>query len=1177
MQFGKRVSALLLAVCMLLGLVPLAAAEQTPAVGVTLTGNTGAVITCESTVQNAVIDNNDLAIVELRGSQIRVLGKDGAVGVARLTVQTQDGDRVIDIPIGYTTFVFDGDKLTVLEGSDTEYEISGINAAAEEYLVGSADYPLPVSVDADGNKVYESTDLYKLSVAVKKKGGTYVFTGSANDASIQVKKGATAPAVLLLAGLELRSSFTAPVTVKKESASTVTLTALAGWTSTLADAAFNNADLYGDPTEDGGDGTNVEYAESAVIKGKTNANLTLNGEGTLQLQCASKNAVKVGAYGALVIDGPTLEVTSVKNGLSSDNTLEIRSGKLNVTTAEGDCIRSDPDAVDPEAGCAGCITISGGELQLQSASDGIQAAQDLTISGGEFSITTGSGWNDSSFNKDTMSCKGLKASCNSDDTAEDIAATNVLTISGGSFDLNTADDAIHSDGSVVITGGEFSIRTGDDGVHADVQADFGAQGAADCAVELTVTNCYEGLEAGDVTFWSGCYSVTASDDGVNAAGGSSNGSDPGGGGWDPWRPGGGSGSGNTGSYHLYVKGGMLNVNANGDGLDSNGNLELTGGSVIVWGQASGGDNAPLDCDGTLTVKGATVFAAGSRQMAESPSSSSQPYVRFGSSGGGWGGGSSSTIASGRTVNVKNSSSLTVFSILAPKSVNYALYSDPSMTSSSGWSISGDTSTPTVTRFWAEHSYSAYTQTSAPTCTGTGTETAVCQLCGKTLTRTTEPTGHSFTVTTVAPTATAEGYDLYTCTLCGGMFRTNFTDPAQGPDPCAEGHTWNEGIQTAAPRCTQEGVTTYTCTVCGETKEVPIPALGHNFGDNGVCTRCGEAAFEATFQCSEGCEVTVYPTQDLTGQGVPGATSAFARSGDLGTIDISGSGQVNFTVQLQEGYQLESVTVTPTANFKNLKGPADTGVENGYRITKISGALTVYITTEAAQSDPDPTAPGTDPTPTEPGTEPTVPVTPPAEPTKPGLPCTSDETCPGLAQFTDMPARGNWAHNPIDWAVVNQVTNGMTATTFVPEGTITRAQAVTFLWRAAGKPAPTTDKTDFTDLTEGAFYYEAVLWAVENGITKGMSPTTFVPGGSCTRGQIVTFLYRFAGSPATDAGDSPFTDLRAGAYYITSVAWAVENGITNGMSPTTFVPEGTCTRAQVVTFLYRQQVPEARIK
>jgi hypothetical protein len=131
--------------------------------------------------------------------------------------------------------------------------------------------------------------------------------------------------------------------------------------------------------------------------------------------------------------------------------------------------------------------------------------------------------------------------------------------------------------------------------------------------------------------------------------------------------------------------------------------------------------------------------------------------------------------------------------------------------------------------------------------------------------------------------------------------------------------------------------------------------------------------------------------------------------------------------------------------------------------------------------------------------------------------------------------------------------------------------VTFLWRAAGEPEPSTTVNPFTDVKAGAYYYKAVLWAVENGITDGMSDTTFEPDGTCTRGQVVTFLYRYAEEPEVSTADSLFTDVKAGAYYEKAVAWAVSKEITNGMSDTTFEPNRTCTRGQVVTFLHRAVV------
>ena len=182
---------------------------------------------------------------------------------------------------------------------------------------------------------------------------------------------------------------------------------------------------------------------------------------------------------------------------------------------------------------------------------------------------------------------------------------------------------------------------------------------------------------------------------------------------------------------------------------------------------------------------------------------------------------------------------------------------------------------------------------------------------------------------------------------------------------------------------------------------------------------------------------------------------------------------------------------------------------------------------------------------------------------------TDAICISSA-FADMPAYTNWAHPGIDWAVYNKITNGTSASTFAPNQGCTRAQVVTFLWRAAGSPAPETLETPFLDVKSGAFYDKAVAWAVEHNITSGTDSTHFSPDATCTRGQIVTFLYRAAGSPALDAAPTGFADVPAGKFYETPVQWAVAGGITKGTDETHFSPDSTCTRAQVVTFLYRAQ-------
>ena len=169
-------------------------------------------------------------------------------------------------------------------------------------------------------------------------------------------------------------------------------------------------------------------------------------------------------------------------------------------------------------------------------------------------------------------------------------------------------------------------------------------------------------------------------------------------------------------------------------------------------------------------------------------------------------------------------------------------------------------------------------------------------------------------------------------------------------------------------------------------------------------------------------------------------------------------------------------------------------------------------------------------------------------------------------FLDVPA-GAYYEDAVVWAVGKGITSGTNATTFDPNGTCTRAQAVTFLWRAAGSPVPKTKLMPFPDVPVGSYYWNAVLWAIEQGITEGTSYLTFSPNDSCTRAQIVTFLWRAKGNPAV-SGNAPFTDVAPDAYYAAAVTWAEKNGITGGIGNGLFGSNNTCTRAQIVTFLYR---------
>ena len=247
-----------------------------------------------------------------------------------------------------------------------------------------------------------------------------------------------------------------------------------------------------------------------------------------------------------------------------------------------------------------------------------------------------------------------------------------------------------------------------------------------------------------------------------------------------------------------------------------------------------------------------------------------------------------------------------------------------------------------------------------------------------------------------------------------------------------------------------------------------------------------------------------------------------RNGDV-TVSPSRAGRgdtVTITVEPDEGYELDELIVT------DADGDEITVRDRGngrYTFTMPRGRVTVEATFVEIAEEP--------------------------------------ETLP----FVDVPT-GAYYYDAVAWAVENDITTGTSATTFGPDIICTRAQMVPFLWRAAGSPEPESTVNPFTDVSAGAYYYDAVLWAVEQGITNGTSASTFSPDATVTRGQTVTFLWRYDGSTAVSG--SSFVDVAADAYYADAVTWAASEGVTTGTSATTFSPDNDCTRAQIVTFLYR---------
>lgn len=240
----------------------------------------------------------------------------------------------------------------------------------------------------------------------------------------------------------------------------------------------------------------------------------------------------------------------------------------------------------------------------------------------------------------------------------------------------------------------------------------------------------------------------------------------------------------------------------------------------------------------------------------------------------------------------------------------------------------------------------------------------------------------------------------------------------------------------------------------------------------------------------------------------------------------------------------------------------------------------YGSTEPEPSEPEETEP-TEPEPSEPEeTEPTEPETSepeepeptepePSEPeeTKPTEPEETEPTEPVENPFTDVKETAYY-YTPVMWALEHNITGGTSATTFSPNASCTRGQIVTFLWAANGRPEPESNSNPFKDVKKSAYYYKAVLWAVEKGITSGTSATTFSPNAPCTRAQVVTFLWAANGRPHPESAKNSFSDVKSNAYYYKSVLWAVENGITSGVGGGKFGPNMTCTRGQIVTFLYK---------
>lgn len=430
-----------------------------------------------------------------------------------------------------------------------------------------------ISIDGSGAEVDGTT--LKITTA-----GTYVIKGILDDGQIIVSASKDDTVRLVLNGASLVCSDGAAIYAQQAEKTIITLAE--GTTNSVEDGTIYNATGEDDP--------------NASIFSQDD--LTINGSGSLTVIGHYNNGI--GTKDDLVITGGNIGITAANDGLRGRDSVAVNGGSI-IINAASDGIQSNND----EDTSKGWISLDGGTFAITAGKDGIQAETILQVADGVVSLNTGGGSasavsthnfnnarpgnNNTATEESTESTKGMKAGTG-------------IYISNGTFNIDSADDAIHSQGDVIINGGSYLISTGDDAVHSDSDLIIGKG-------DITVAKSYEGLEGMTVTVNGGQISLTSSDDGINAAGGSDTNQDR----VDSFK--------SSDNYEIRITDGYLYINAAGDGIDSNGNLYFDGGTVIVNGPTNNGNGA-LDYNGTCEQSGGILVAAGSSGMAEAPGESS---------------------------------------------------------------------------------------------------------------------------------------------------------------------------------------------------------------------------------------------------------------------------------------------------------------------------------------------------------------------------------------------------------------------------------------------------------------------------------------------------------------------------------------------------------------------------
>jgi hypothetical protein len=517
-------------------------------------------------------------------------------------------------------------------------ENSQVHQEAADYTWDSASVTAIVlngsTITAQGKGVSINGSTATLTAA-----GTYSLSGTLADGQIRVDTPEKGVVRLILNGVDLRSATSAPIYVVKAEK---TVIILADHTqNTVTDAAAYVFESAG-----------VDEPNAAIY---SKADLTLYGGGTLVVNANYQDGIA--SKDGLLVTGGNITVTAADDGLRGKDYLVVEDGSITVN-AQGDGLKSDNEE-DP---AKGYLSIEQGTFNITTGGDALTAQTDVMIAGGVFTLTSGGGSTRSAAG--AVSAKGIKGAV-------------AVNIDGGTFTIDSADDAVHSNGSITINGGTFHIQSADDGMHADAALSINGG-------EIEITRSYEGLESAVITINDGSINLVASDDGINVAGGV-DGSGmqgpmgaPGGG---RQRPGAGAPAQDTfnytGSFYLYIHGGSITVNARGDGLDVNGAIEMTGGTVLVSGPTEQ-MNGALDYDAGFKMSGGFLAAAGSSGMAMAPGqASSQPavLVYF-----------TTVQPAGSPVSIQNSAGEEILSFTPANAYQSLAFSSPQLTTGSSYQV-----------------------------------------------------------------------------------------------------------------------------------------------------------------------------------------------------------------------------------------------------------------------------------------------------------------------------------------------------------------------------------------------------------------------------------------------------------------------------------------------------------